>query len=52
MNRGRWSHDVTYLLITSLDTDYRRKHERELLAYYVDQLRARGLESIPKLEAA
>jgi aminoglycoside phosphotransferase (APT) family kinase protein len=52
MNRGRWSHDVTYILTTALDTAYRREHERELLAYYLEQLRAHGVEAPPDPEAA
>jgi len=52
MNRGRWAHDVTYILITALDTDYRRKHERELLAYYLDRLRAGGVHPAPDRDAA
>ncbi len=52
MNRGRWSHDVTYLLMTALDTETRRRRERELLAYYLDQLRAKGVQTAPDAEAA
>jgi len=52
MNRGRWSHDVTYILMTALDTSYRRQHERDLLAYYLEQLRAHGVEAVPDMEAA
>ena len=52
MNRGRWSHDVTYILMTALSTTFRREHERELLAYYLEQLRARGVEGAPDMEDA
>jgi aminoglycoside phosphotransferase (APT) family kinase protein len=52
MNRGRWSHDVTYILMTALDTEYRREHQRELLAYYLDRLHAGGVEPVPDREAA
>jgi aminoglycoside phosphotransferase (APT) family kinase protein len=52
MNRGRWSHDVTYILMTALDTAYRRRHERDLLGYYLEQLRARGVGAPPDMEAA
>lgn len=52
MHRGRWAHDVTYLLVTSLDSEYRRKHERELLAYYLEQLREHGLKTPPTSEDA
>ncbi|MBW2359981.1 MAG: hypothetical protein JRG84_03690 [Deltaproteobacteria bacterium] len=52
MIRGRWSHDVTYFLMTALDTEYRRQHERDLLAYYLDRLRAGGVQTAPDMEAA
>ena len=40
--KGRWAHDLTYLMITGLSTDERRAHERELIAFYLDALRRRG----------
>ena len=52
MMRGSWAHDVTYLIVTSLDPQVRRAHERELLGEYLDQLRANGVEDAPELEAA
>jgi aminoglycoside phosphotransferase (APT) family kinase protein len=52
LNRGRWSHDVTYLLVTALATEFRREHERELLAHYLDRLRAHGVEAVPEPEEA
>ncbi len=52
MNRGQWAHDVTYLLVTALDTDVRRKCERDLLDHYLEQLRSRGVSSTPSREAA
>ena len=52
MGRGRWSHDVTYMMVTALDVEFRRRHERELLAYYLDRLRAAGVETAPDLEVA
>ena len=52
MNRGRWSHDVTYLLITALDTADRRRHERELLAFYLEQLQAAGVHEVPDMDGA
>ena len=42
MIKGRWAHDVTYLLITGLATEDRRTHERALLSYYLDELRRFG----------
>ena len=52
MNRGQWAHDVTYLLVTSLDTSFRRKHERDLIDHYLERLRAHGVVSAPDREAA
>jgi hypothetical protein len=52
MVRGRWVHDVTYLLVTALDPEDRRKHERDLLARYLDSLRRRGVERPPSEEEA
>ena len=52
MIRGRWSHDVTYLMLTALDIEDRRRHERDLLAYYLDRLKSAGVQTAPKLEDA
>jgi hypothetical protein len=52
MNRGRWSHDVTYIMVTALDIEYRRRHERDLLAYYLDRLGAGGVQTVPDMEDA
>jgi hypothetical protein len=52
MNRGRWSHDVTYIMITALDIEYRRRHEKDLLAYYLDRLRAGGVQAAPEMKDA
>ncbi len=52
MNRGRWSHDVSYILITALDTETRRRRERDLLAYYLERLRAEGVQAVPDREEA
>ncbi|HVN50441.1 MAG TPA: phosphotransferase [Acidimicrobiales bacterium] len=50
-SRGRFIHDVGYYLITALPADVRRAHERELLAFYLDQLAATGVAP-PDLDAA
>jgi len=47
MMRGSWAHDVTYLIVTSLDPDTRRNHQRELLGGYLDQLAAAGVDDVP-----
>ncbi|MAE95854.1 MAG: hypothetical protein CL910_14450 [Deltaproteobacteria bacterium] len=52
MGRGRWSHDVTYILNTALTTETRRRCERDLLAFYLDRLGAGGVETLPSMEDA
>lgn len=47
MMRGRWAHDVTYLLVTALEPEVRRAHQGELLAEYLELLVAAGVESAP-----
>lgn len=51
MVRGSWAHDLTYLLITGLEPEERRRHERELLGSYLERLRAAGVPA-PHLEEA
>jgi aminoglycoside phosphotransferase (APT) family kinase protein len=51
MVRGRWSHDVTYLLVTALETEVRRAEERRLLDHYLAALRGHGVDA-PNAEAA
>ncbi len=50
--RGRWSHDLTYLLITGLSTELRREHERELIGLYLDRLAAAGVSEPPSADEA
>jgi hypothetical protein len=50
--KGRWAHDLTYLMITGLSTDERRAHERELIAFYLDALRREGVETPPAPDEA
>ncbi|MEZ5144416.1 MAG: phosphotransferase [Acidimicrobiales bacterium] len=52
MVRGSWAHDVTYLLVTALDAEVRRTHQRDLLAEYLDRLAAAGVRTAPTLEDA
>jgi aminoglycoside phosphotransferase (APT) family kinase protein len=47
MVRGSWAHDVTYLLVTGLDTETRRAHQHALLAEYLDLLGALGVPDPP-----
>jgi len=48
--RGFFMHDVTYLLLTALSVEQRRRDERDLLAYYLDCLHAAGVTNAPDLE--
>jgi aminoglycoside/choline kinase family phosphotransferase len=43
--RGCWALDVAYLLTSALATADRRAHERDLLAGYLERLRAAGVEA-------
>lgn len=52
MVRGSWAHDVTYLLITALDTEVRRTHQGDLLGEYLDRLATAGVEAVPTLDTA
>jgi hypothetical protein len=52
VNRGRWAHDVTYMLMTALDVETRRSHDRDLLGYYLEKLRAGGVTDAPSLDDA
>ena len=47
MMRGSWSHDVTYLLVTAIEPEVRRAHERDLLAHYLDCLAGAGVAHPP-----
>jgi hypothetical protein len=49
--RGFLMHDVGYLIQTALSVHARRKHERELLAFYRDRLCSYGVVNAPDLEA-
>lgn len=48
---GHWSHDVGYFLVSALDADERRRHERELLSDYLDGLARAGVPR-PSFESA
>lgn len=52
MVRGSWAHDITYILVTALDTEVRRVHQRDLLAEYLDLLASGGVEGVPTIETA
>jgi len=40
--RGGWGHDFAYTMLSSLNVQNRRAWERDLLAYYLDRLKAYG----------
>ncbi|HTX62089.1 MAG TPA: phosphotransferase [Acidimicrobiales bacterium] len=48
---GHWSHDVGYFLVGSLEVEDRRRHERALLAWYLEALAGAGVRA-PSLEVA
>jgi hypothetical protein len=52
MMRGSWAHDVTYLMVTALPSEVRRRHQSDLLAEYLDHLGASGAPDVPGLDAA
>lgn len=47
IRKASWAHDVGYAIVNALDTDARRAFERELLAYYRNELLAAGVSSPP-----
>jgi hypothetical protein len=50
--RGHWANDVGYLLATALAAESRRQHERELIGFYLDQLRRNGVAEAPDADEA
>lgn len=52
MVRGTWSHDVAYVMVTGLTVEQRQKHEKDLLAFYLDQLAQQGVQSVPSSSEA
>jgi Phosphotransferase enzyme family len=48
---GHWSHDVGYFLAGSLEVEDRRRHERDLLAGYLDELAGAGAPAVGWEEA-
>ena len=42
ITKGHWAQDVVYFLVGAIDVDDRRANERDLIAGYVDRLRANG----------
>jgi hypothetical protein len=52
MVRGYFMHDVSYYIVTSLSVEDRRRHERDLLAYYLDKLKEAGASDPPDFDTA
>ncbi len=48
---GHWSRDLAYTVATSLTVENRRAWEGELIAFYLDQLEAEGVDKIAFEEA-
>lgn len=48
--RGYCMHDVSYIIATALPVEMRRKHERELLAFYRECLVEAGVREAPSAE--
>jgi hypothetical protein len=51
VRRGNWSHDVGYFIVSSLEVDARRAHERALLEGYLEEVRSAGANA-PRFEDA
>jgi hypothetical protein len=52
MVRGCWAQDLTYMMITGVSADTRRKHERGIIEFYLDELGRHGVEDVPTNEQA
>ena len=52
MMRGSWAHDVTYFLVTALDPEVRRTHQRRLIEEYLAGLDGHGVPDVPTLDDA
>lgn len=48
--RGFAMFDTSYLIQSALSVESRRKHERDLVAFYVDRLKFNGVKELPSLE--
>ncbi|WP_286199015.1 phosphotransferase [Mycolicibacterium sp. ELW1] len=50
--RGPGLREVSYWMTTGLEPELRRTHERELIARYLDGLRAGGVDAVPSNDVA
>jgi len=49
--RGHWSRDLAYTIVTALTVENRRKWEKDLINYYLEQMAKRGATGITFDEA-
>lgn len=49
--RGHWSRDLAYTIVTACTVEDRRRWERDLIAYYLEQMAQRGATNISFEEA-
>jgi hypothetical protein len=49
--KGTWGRDLSYAISTALSPENRRAWERDLVAYYVEQLHAAGAPQVPFSDA-
>jgi hypothetical protein len=50
--RGYCMHDINYLITTALPIHLRREHEQSLLKYYLSELAAKGVATVPTFDSA
>lgn len=50
--RGHYMHDLSYLIVTGLDVEQRRLHERRLIELHREELRRLGVDDVPTAEEA
>ncbi len=51
-HRGCYSRDLTYIITTALPIESRRRYERELIDFYLGEIRRRGVSTPPSREEA
>jgi thiamine kinase-like enzyme len=52
MNTGNWATDYSYAIVTALTSEDRAAWERDLLALYIEELKARGVIDVPSFDEA
>lgn len=51
-SKGSWVQDFTYLVVTALDTDSRKRQEKALLAAYLERLQKQAVRAVPTWDEA